>query len=154
MGVATHLPQEMEPPTKTAILLLTWALVDVLGAAAQTEGIVTSSCCPQVFLSSSGSLEQTQSAALGIYTLSSQKIAGNPHPVYLKSTPGQDHSFSIECHSDQVKIDCCKTITLKANPNGPIATHQGGVLGDYVKAKDVNGHTAYSGPMGTSLFFR
>ena len=73
-------------------------------SAAQTEGIVTSSCCPQVlflatgsyflptgsslllqsilveklinclilkvFLSSSGSLGQTQSAALGIYTLS------------------------------------------------------------------------------------
>merc|ERR1712222_281582 len=133
------------------------------------------------------------------------KDSGQSHPVYLKSTPGQDfylyfrekdsgprgwlvgqqlledvfflttkqeascpagivgawgttnekdHSFSIERHSDQVKLDCCKTITLKANPNGPIATHQGGVLGDYVKAKDVNGHTAYSGPMGTSLFFR
>jgi len=195
----------MEPGTKTVLLLLTWATVDVLHAAAQTEGVVTSSCCPQVFLSSSGSLEQTQSAALGIYTLSSQKIAGNPHPVYLKSTPGhdfylyfrdqdsgprgwlvgqqlledifflttkqeascpagivgafdttseKDHSFSIECHSDQVKIDCCKTITMKADPSGPIATHQGGLLGDYTKAEDVNGHTAYSGPMGTSLFFR
>jgi len=203
--VPTHLAQEMDQGIKTVLLLVTWAAVDVLGAAAQTEGVVTSSCCPQVFLSSSGTLEQTQSAALGIYTLSSQKIAGNPHPVYLKSTPGQDfylyfreqdsgprgwlvgqqlledvfflttkqeascpagivgawgttdekdHSFSIECHSDQVKIDCCKTITLKASPNGPIATHQGGVLGDYIKAEDVNGHTAYSGPMGTSLFFR
>merc|ERR1712210_178299 len=207
MGVSTHLSTEMEPGlSKTALLLLTWATVDVvLHAAAQTEGVVTSSCCPQVFLSSSGSLEQTQSAALGIYTLSSQKIAGNPHPVYLKSDPGQDfylyfrdqdsgprgwlvgkqlledifflttkqeascpagivgafdttsekdHSFSIECHSDQVKIDCCKTITLKANPSGPIATHQGGLLGDYTKAEDVNGHTAYRGPMDTSLFFR
>jgi len=174
-------------------------------SAAQTEGIVTSSCCPQVFLSSSGSLGQTQSAALGIYTLSSQKIAGNDHPVYLKSTLDQDfylyfseqdsgprgwlvgkellgnafylttkqeascpagivgawgttsekdHSFSIECHSDQVKFDCCKTISLKADPSGVIATHQGGVIGDYVKADDVNGHTAYKGPMGTSLFFR
>ena len=69
------------------------------------------------------------------------------------TTDEKDHSFSIECHSDQVphqsinitfgwiiitfysqvKIDCCKTITLKASPNGPIATHQGGVLGDYIK---------------------
>ena len=36
-----------------------------------------------------------------------------------------------------MKIDCCKTITLKANPNGPIATHQGGVLGDYVKVMPI-----------------
>ena len=36
-----------------------------------------------------------------------------------------------------MKIDCCKTITLKANPNGPIATHQGGVLGDYVKVTPI-----------------
>jgi len=70
------------------------------------------------------------------------------------TTSEKDHSFSIECHSDQVKIDCCKTITMKANPSGPIATHQGGLLGDYIKAEDVNGHTAYVGPMGTSLFFR
>lgn len=71
------------------------------------------------------------------------------------TTSEKDHSFSIECHSDQVKIDCCKTITLKADPNGRIATHQGGVLGDYTKkAEDVNGHSAYIGPMGTSLFFR
>lgn len=194
----------MEIPA--ALLVLTSFLGGIfVESAAQTEGIVTSSCCPQVFLSSSGSLGQTQSAALGIYTLSSQKIAGNDHPVYLKSTLEQDfylyfseqdsgprgwlvgkellgnafylttkqeapcpagivgawgttsekdHSFSIECHSDQVKFDCCKTISLKADPSGVIATHQGGVIGDYVKADDVNGHTAYKGPMGTSLFFR
>ena len=65
------------------------------------------------------------------------------------TTSEKDHSFSIECHSDQVhdqsiqiiqnclqvKIDCCKTITLKADPNGRIATHQGGVLGDYTKVE-------------------
>ena len=27
--VATHLPQEMEPPTKTAILLLTWGTISM-----------------------------------------------------------------------------------------------------------------------------
>ena len=75
---------------------------------------------------------------------------------------------------------------MKADPSGPIATHQGGLLGDYTKvtppyytvssyctlhsvhcpdktqsspafalqAEDVNGHTAYRGPMDTSLFFR
>ena len=78
------------------------------------------------------------------------------------TTSEKDHSFSIECHSDQVttriiliildytvsissaishlcretsqvKFDCCKTISLKADPSGVIATHQGGVIGDYVK---------------------
>jgi len=79
----------MEIPA--ALLVLTsFSGGNFVESAAQTEGIVTSSCCPQVFLSSSGSLGQTQSAALGIYTLSSQKIAGNDHPVYLKSSLEQD----------------------------------------------------------------
>lgn len=174
-------------------------------AEPQSEGVVTPSCCTQVFVSSSGGLADTQSAVLGIYTLSSQKIAGNVHPVYLKSAPGQDYylyfrdkdsgprgwlvgpqlledsfflttkqedavcpaglygawdtnsqrdeTFAIECHSDQVKIPCCDTVTVSAT--GPIATQQGGVLGEYSKVEDVNGHTAYrGGHINASLFYR
>ena len=52
--------------------------------------LVTSSCCTQVFLSSPGLLAEKQGPALGIYTLSSQKIANNTHPVYVKHRDNQD----------------------------------------------------------------
>jgi len=171
----------------------------------QSEGVVTPSCCAQIFVSSSGPLAKTQSATLGIYTLSSQRIAGNPRPVYLKSqgendfylyyrdkdegprgwlvgpqlledifylttkqegpncpsglygafdtNSDRDDSFAIECHSDQVKVSCCERVTVTAS--GPVATNQGGVLGDYNKVEDANGHTAYKGGhINASLFYR
>ena len=46
--------------------------------------VVTPQCCPQVFLSSRGELADRQSAVLGIYTLTNQKIANNSHPIYVK----------------------------------------------------------------------
>lgn len=172
----------------------------------QSEGVVTPSCCAQVFLSSSGPLSTSQSShVMGIYTLSSQKIAGNPKPVYTKSETGQDYylyyrdkeegprgwlvgsqlledsfflttkqedgdcpnglygafdtlnarddTFAIECHTDQVKVPCCETVTVSSTES--LATTLGGVLGTYHKTEDVNGHTAYrGGQTDTSLFFR
>lgn len=171
----------------------------------QSEGVVTPSCCAQIFVSSSGILANTQSATLGIYTMSSQRIAGNPRPVYLKSEGGQDYylyyrdkeegprgwlvgpqlledsffltttqegsncpaglsgafdtssdrddTFVIECHSDQVKVPCCELVEVSAT--GSVADNQGGVLGDYYKVEDVNGHTAYKGGhINASLFYR
>ena len=64
-----------------------WILM-VLG---ETPGVVSTSCCSNVFLSSSSTLAKTQSGVLGIFTLSSQKIANNPHPVYIKQSSDQDY---------------------------------------------------------------
>lgn len=185
--------------------LLLFSIAGTSLAEPQSEGVVTQSCCAQIFISSIGSLAKTQAPALGIYTLSSQKIAGNSRPVYLKSEEGQDYylyyrdkdegprgwligpqlledsfflttkqegstcpagivgafdtsskrddTFAIECHSDQVKADCCALITVTAS--GIVATNNGGVLGDYTKMQDVNGHTAYrGGHINGSLFYR
>lgn len=173
----------------------------------ETPGVVSTSCCSQVFLSSSATLSNTQSGVLGIYTITSQKIANNPHPVYIKQNKGQDFylyfrqneaggpqgwivgpqlledsfyittqnfasacpggiyggfdsddltrddTFSIECHSDQVKIDCCPTVTI--NSEGILGTKQGAVMGDYSKVGDFNGHTRYQGGhANTTLFYR
>lgn len=173
----------------------------------ETPGVVSNSCCSQVFLSSSSLLSTTQSGVLGIYTISSQKIANNPHPVYIKQSKDQDFylyfrqneaggpqgwivgpqlledsfyittqnavsvcpggiyggfdsddltrddTFSIECHSDQVKVDCCPMLTVTSE--GSLSTRQGAVMGDYTKVGDFNGHTRYQGGhANTSLFFR
>lgn len=175
------------------------------GGKAQSEGVVSQSCCPQVFLSSSGPLASSQSQAMGIYTLTSQKIAGNSHPVYHKSAHGEDYylyyrdqeegprgwlvggallenvfflttkqegarcpaglyggwdtnserdsTFGIECHSDQVNVDCCGTVTISSS--GAVASQNGGVLGEYTKVDDFNGHAAYrGGHLNVSLFYR
>ena len=37
-----------------------------------------------------GSSAQSNQQSLGIYTISSQKIANNKHPVYIKNTDFQD----------------------------------------------------------------
>ena len=58
--------------------------------AGETPGVVSNSCCSQVFLSSSSTLSKTQSGVLGIYSITSQKIANNPHPVYIKQNKDQD----------------------------------------------------------------
>ena len=52
---------------------------------------VQSTCCSQVFLSSTAKLADSAPFSLGIYTLSSQKIANNPHPVYVKHSDSGDH---------------------------------------------------------------
>ena len=52
---------------------------------------VQSTCCSQVFLSSTAGLAASAPFSLGIYTVSSQKIAGNPHPVYVKHSDTGDH---------------------------------------------------------------
>ena len=52
---------------------------------------VESTCCGQVFLSSTAGLAASAPFSLGIYTVSSQKIAGNPHPVYVKHSDTGDH---------------------------------------------------------------
>ena len=56
----------------------------------EVEGRESPSCCPQVFLSSSDLLADKQAPALGIFTLASQKIANNTHPVYVKHADSQD----------------------------------------------------------------
>jgi len=183
------------------------SLISINLVLGETPGVVSTSCCSQVFLSSSATLSTTQSAALGIYTISSQKIANNPHSVYIKQNKNQDFylyfrqsdvggpqgwivgpqlledsyyitthnsdsmcpggiyggfdsdditrddTFSIECHSDQVKVDCCSL--LKVSSEGALATKQGAVMGDYRKVGDFNGHTWYQGGhTNTSLFYR
>ena len=52
---------------------------------------VQSACCSQVFLSSKAGLADSAPFSLGIYTVSSQKIASNPHPVYVKHTETGDY---------------------------------------------------------------
>lgn len=186
------------------VLVLTRWLVLVSG---DTPGVVSSSCCSNVFLSSTSTLATTQSGVLGIYTISSQKIANNPHPVYIKQSKNQDFylyfrqndaggpqgwivgpqlledsfylttqstgsacpqgifggydsddttrddTFSIECHSDQVKVECCNTVTISSQ--GSLATKQGAVMGEYSRVGDYNGHTSYQGgPSNTTLFYR
>lgn len=164
---------------------------------------VQSTCCSQVFLSSTAKLAESAPFSLGIYTLSSQKIASNPHPVYVKhsdtgdyflyfrkkddnlpqgwvvgpqlledsfyittfnshshcpagifggyessETSSRDESFSIDCHSDVVKVQCCPNIKVTS-------TLQPGLSGDYEKVGDYNGHTLYQGgPLNSSLFYR
>ena len=51
---------------------------------------VQNTCCSQVFLSSAGIIVNNSQEALGIYTISSQKIANNDHPVYIKNTDNGD----------------------------------------------------------------
>ena len=41
----------------------------------------------------SGVLGSTQSSVLGIYTISNQKLANTPHPVYTKS--GEENQFHV-----------------------------------------------------------
>ena len=64
------------------------------------EVTASSSCCPQVFLSSSDLLADKQAPALGIFTLANQKIANNSHPVYVKHANNQDF-FLYFRQSDQ-----------------------------------------------------
>ena len=51
-------------------------------------------------------------------------------------TSSRDESFSIDCHSDVVKVQCCPNIkvTSKLQP---------GLSGHYEKVGDYNGHTLY-----------
>jgi len=185
------------------LILGPWMLM----VSGDTPGVVSTSCCASVFLSSTSTLATTQSGALGIYTISSQKIANNPHPVYIKQSKEQDFylyfrqndeggpqgwivgpqlledsfylttqstgsacpagifggydsddttrddTFSIECHSDQVKVECCPNVMISSK--GDLATKQGAVMGEYRKVGDYNGHTSYQGgPANTTLFFR
>ena len=60
-------------------------------SSAESPASVVSTCCSQVFLSSSQQFADTNQQSLGIYTISSQKIANNPHPVYIKKTDHGDH---------------------------------------------------------------
>lgn len=164
---------------------------------------VQSTCCSQVFLSSTAGLAASAPFSLGIYTVSSQRIAGNHHPVYVKhsdtgdyylyfrekddnlpqgwvvgpqlledsfyittlnsnsqcpagifggyesgETSSRDESFSIDCHSDAVKFECCPNIKLTSGL-------QPGLSGDYEKVGDYNGHTLYQGgPLNSSLHYR
>jgi len=201
--------QEKPNPTmaREMIPLLILLLKFCSLVSADTPGVVSASCCSTVFLSSNSTLAKTQSAALGIYTLSSQRIANNPHPVYIKQSKEQDfylyfrqtetggpqgwivgpqlledsfyltthsaHSacphgifggydsddttkddtFAIECHYDQVKVDCCPTVSVSST--GILGTKQGAIMGEYRKVGDHNGHTSYQGgPSNTTLFYR
>lgn len=63
-----------------------------------------------------------------------------------------DPKFSIECHSDQVRIDCCKNV--KISSSGAIEGNQGAALGDYVYEGDFNGHPYYKGTHNMFLFYR
>ena len=51
-------------------------------------------------------------------------------------TSNRDESFSIDCHSDVVKVQCCPNIKVTS-------TLQPGLSGDYEKVGDYNGHTLY-----------
>ena len=53
----------------------------------------SSTCCPQVFLSSQDLLGERQAPALGIFTLASQRIANNTHPVYVKHAENNQDFF-------------------------------------------------------------
>jgi len=159
------------------------------------------SCCSQVFLSSQGLLAQSNQQSLGIYTISSQKIANNEHPVYIKNTDIQDFylyfrdkdddlprgwvvgpqlledsfflttnnffkkcpngiyggfnsdnskddTFEINCHSDNIKFNCCPSVKVVSND-------QQGLNGQYEKIGDYNGRPLYQGgPANTSLYYR
>jgi len=167
----------------------------------ESQGVVTPSCCPQVFLSSGGPLASKSPDTLGIYTVSNQRLANNPRPIYLKQIAGKDfylyyrtskdedkgwtvssellgaeqlvstsvqgancpagifggflgdglerdNSFSIECHSDVVKVACCDSLEVKGT--------LGGISGKYVRNGDVNGHPSYAGGQSnsTGLYYK
>ena len=77
--------------TLSIVLNLVIQVPWILMVSGETPGVVSTSCCSNVFLSSSATLAKTQSGVLGIFTLSSQKIANNPHPVYIKQSSDQDY---------------------------------------------------------------
>ena len=77
-----------------AAMLLVWASVPLLTSLISAQEVPGSSaCCPQVFLSSSDLLADTQTPALGIFTLASQRIANNSHPVYVKHADNDQDFF-------------------------------------------------------------
>ena len=73
-----------------AVLLLHAAAVVSALPDDISQASVQSTCCSQVFLSSSGQLADTNQDSLGIYTISSQKIANNDHPVFVKHSKSGD----------------------------------------------------------------
>jgi len=177
-------------------------IVNGLRACAGEDG----KCCSQIFLQSSGELGSSQSSVLGIYTLTNQRLANTPYPVYAKygdkdfhlyyrkknygpegwivggelledsyyistgqTTPecpqgivggrsgangtNVDQSFTITCHTDQVKVPCCKKVEVRATD--VVASNQGGTLGVYSLDGDHNGYPMYKGgPMDSYLFYR
>lgn len=89
---------------------------------------VQSTCCSQVFLSSTAGLAASAPFSLGIYTVSSQRIAGNPHPVYVKHSDTGDHYLyfrekgEFEEQSRQniiIKFALQRTISHRAGLLGP-----------------------------------
>ena len=74
----------------TMLLVVAALLSPVTNLISGQEVSEGSSCCPQVFLSSSDLLAEKQAPALGIFTLANQRIANNTHPVYVKHADNQD----------------------------------------------------------------
>ena len=74
-------------------MLLVWAGLLLTNLISGQEISESSPCCPQVFLSSQDLLADKQAPALGIFTLASQKIANNSHPVYVKHADNDQDFF-------------------------------------------------------------
>jgi len=189
-------------------ILIATASVLQLSSSEDVAASVQATCCSQVFLSSNGELAASNQQSLGIYTDLGQRIANNPHPVYIKhlkqngranmdyylyfrdkdddlpqgwvvgpelledtfyiqtlnnvspcpvgifggyssnDLSKRDNSFTIDCHSDAVKVSCCPSINISSGS-------QQGVAGMYERVGDHNGHPWYQGgPSNTSLYYR
>ena len=75
----------------SARVLVTLQMLQFSAGEDLQQAQVQSACCSQVFLSSKAGLADSAPFSLGIYTVSSQKIASNPHPVYVKHTETGDY---------------------------------------------------------------
>ena len=74
-------------------MLLVWAALLRSNFICGQEVSAGTPCCPQVFLSSQDLLADKQAPALGIFTLASQRIANNSHPVYVKHADNDQDFF-------------------------------------------------------------
>ena len=74
-------------------MLLVWATLLLTNLIWCQEVSTGSPCCGQVFLSSQDLLGERQAPALGIFTLASQRIANNTHPVYVKHAENNQDFF-------------------------------------------------------------
>ena len=81
----------------------------------------------------------------------------------------RDPTFTIQCHSDAVRVECCQHLQVLAFTTGDILLRQlllygqvgslgqlggAGVAGEYSRVGDHNGHPLYTGPANTALWYR
>ena len=106
-------------------MLLVWAGLVLTALISGQEVSESSPCCPQVFLSSQDLLADKQAPALGIFTLASQRIANNSHPVYVKHSGDNDQDFFLYFRQSGGRLEVTAQFLLSSVDAGP----QGWIVG-------------------------